>query len=187
MAIESRSLTFNDLQQLRETRDERLELIDGELFVTPSPTRLHQLVSKRLNRLMLQAIDDAGVGEFYYAPFDVKLADDSVVQPDLLAVISERRDRLQSARVEGAPDFAVEIMSPSTSRTDRRIKRDLYARYGVAEYWLVDPDAGSITIFSDPVGGHYRSEHIAREIAVSVVFPGLSVDLAELFSRVPDA
>jgi Uma2 family endonuclease len=187
MAIESRSLTFEDLQRMRGTSHDRLELIDGELFVTPSPTRLHQLVAKRLTRLLLQAIDDAGVGEFYFAPFDVKLADDSVVQPDLLAVTCDRRDRLQSAGVEGAPDFAVEIVSPSTGRADRGLKRDLYARFGVAEYWLVDPDAGSITIFSDPVGDHYRGERIAREIAVSVVFPELSVDLAELFSPVPDA
>ena len=81
----------------------------------------------------------------------------------------------------------VEIVSPSTGRADRGLKRDLYARYGVAEYWLVDPDAGNITIFSDPVEGRYRNERIARDIAVSLVFPALSVDLAELFSPVPDA
>ena len=102
MAIQSRPLTFEDLQRMRETRDERLELIDGELFVTPSPTRLHQLVAKRLTRLLLHAIDDAGVGAAYFAPFDVKLADDSVVQPDLLSVTNARRDRLASAGVEGA-------------------------------------------------------------------------------------
>jgi Uma2 family endonuclease len=187
MAIQSRPLTIEDLQRMRETSHNRLELIDGELFATPSPTRLHQLVSKRLSRQLMQAVDDAGAGEFYFAPFDVKLADDSIVQPDLLAITNERHGRLGSAGVEGAPDFAVEIASPSTGRADRLIKRDLYARYGVAEYWLVDADAGSITIFSEPVDGRYRNQRIAREIAVSVVFPELSVDLSELFSPVPAA
>jgi Uma2 family endonuclease len=186
MAIQSRALTSDDLERLRETRDEHLELIDGELFVTPSPARLHQLVSKRLNHLFMQTIDDAGIGEYYSAPYDVKFADDSIVQPDLLVVLREHSAKFTEKAVHGAPDLVVEIVSPSTGRRDLVIKRDLYARYGVPEYWLVDPDARTITIYADPHQGRYRDERTASELIASVIVPGLSVDLAELFSSYPE-
>jgi Uma2 family endonuclease len=185
MAIRSRPLTYDDLQRLRETRHERLELIDGELFVTPSPTRLHQLVSKRLTRLLLKAVDDAGAGDFYYAPFDVMLAGGSIVQPDLLAVTNERLALFTAAGVDGAPDLVIEISSPSTVRRDHESKRDLYARHNVSEYWLVDLDARTITIFSDPRDARYRREQSFSDTAVSATIPALSVDLAALFAPVP--
>jgi Uma2 family endonuclease len=186
MAIRSRSITYDDLQRMRESAADRLELIDGELFVTPSPSRTHQWVSKRLSYLLKQTVDDAGVGEFHYAPFDVKLADGSVVQPDLLVVLRERLSALTESGVEGAADFIVEIVSPSTSRSDHVNKRDLYARHGVREYWLVDADAHSVTVYSDPRGGRYLDERETADFAVSVIIPGLSVDLTELFSPFSD-
>jgi Uma2 family endonuclease len=182
MAIQSRALNYDDLERLRETRDEQLELIDGELFVTPSPTRLHQLVSKRLNRIFMQAVDDTGIGEYYDAPFDVRLADDSIVQPDLLVVLREHFAKFTDDWVGGSPDLVVEIVSPSTGRRDLVIKRDLYARHSVPEYWLVDPPARTVTVYADPHQGQYRNERTVNDMVESVIVPGLAVDLAELFS-----
>jgi Uma2 family endonuclease len=180
-------LTYDDLQRLREGRHERLELIDGELFVTPSPSRLHQLVSKRLIRLLLHTVDDAGVGDFYDAPFDVKLGEGDVVQPDLVVVLRQNFAIFTDAAIEGVPDLVIEIVSPSTRRDDRVTKRDLYARYEVSEYWLVDPDSGRVTVFAAPQDGRYRNETVATDIAVSLVVPGLATDLTDLFSPVPEA
>ena len=187
MAIHSRSLTYEDLQRLRETRDERLELIDGELFVTPSPTPLHQFVSGRLHFLFKQKVLELGHGLVFNAPLDVRLAHDTIVQPDLIFVLPDRRPTVTAARVEGAPSLAVEIQSPSTRAVDRTTKRDVYARYGVPEYWLVDADARTVTVCSDPDNGHYRAERVTSDTAVSQLVPGLSVDLTDLFAPIPDA
>ena len=141
MAIQSRSLTYDDLRRIRETRDEQLELIDGELFVNPAPSRLHQLVSKRLSHLLKAAVDDLGLGDYYYAPFDVKLGPGDIVQPDLVVVLRNNYPIFTEGGAEGVPDFVVEIIWPSNDEHDRVRKLGLYARYGVPKYWLVDPDA----------------------------------------------
>jgi Uma2 family endonuclease len=185
MVTQSQPLTYADLQRIRETRDERLELIDGELFVTPSPTPLHQRVSRRLNDLLGRAIDEVGAGEHFYAPLDVRLADGTVVQPDLVAVSATRFGIITESAIEGVPDFMVEIVSPSHDRHDREVKRALYARHMVPEYWLVDPGSGTITIYTEPHEGQYQSVTITGETAHSVTIPGLSVDVAALFAPVP--
>jgi Uma2 family endonuclease len=187
MAIQSRSLTYDDLQQMRETHDERLELIDGELFATPSPTPLHQYVSGRLHYLFQQSVRDLGFGLVFHAPLDVRLAKRTIVQPDLIIVLPDRRPIVTGERIEGAPSLAVEILSPSTTTVDRTTKRDVYARYGVPEYWLVDTDARMVTVCSDPREGRYRAERVTSDSAVSEVVPGLLVDLTDLFAPIPDA
>ena len=184
MAIQSRALTFEDLQRMRETRDERLELIEGELYVTPSPTPLHQDISGNLYILFRRVVFDSGRGRVYFAPLDIRLAETTIVQPDLVIILSNR-PVLTAARVEGAPSLAVEIISPSTSAYDRVTKRNLYARHGVPEYWLVNPDAETVTIFSDPHDGRYQAEQTTIDVAVSATIPGLSADLKALFAPVP--
>ncbi len=187
MAIESRSLTFEDLQQMRETRDERLELIEGELFVTPSPSPLHQYVSGRLQFLFEQTVRKLGFGLVFAAPLDVRLAKSTIVQSDLIIVLPDRRSIVSGARIEGEPSLAVEILSPSTRAFDRTTKREVYARYGVPEYWLVDTEARSVTVCSDPHEDRYRVESVTRDSAASEIVPGLSADLTELFAPLPDA
>ena len=86
------------------------------------------------------------MGEVYVAPFDVVLSDTDVVQPDVLFVSKRRSDIITPDNIRGAPDLVVEILSPATAERDRTIKLDLYAQHGVQEYWIVDPDAKSITV-----------------------------------------
>jgi Uma2 family endonuclease len=185
MAIRSQFLTYSDLQRMRESRDQRLELIDGELFVTPSPTPMHQDISGNLYILFRNVVFESGRGRVYYAPLDVQLAENTIVQPDLIIILSDRRPVLTTARVDGAPSLAVEIISPSTNALDRGRKKNLYARYGVPEYWLVDPEAETVTIFSDPRDGRYQAEQSVSDVAVSATIPGLSADLKALFAPVP--
>ena len=127
--------------------DKRYELLSGDLVMTPAPDLEHQRVQLRLGRRLAQFIEEQALGELFIAPCDVVLSDTDVVQPDLLFVARERGHLLSGgANVRGAPDLVIEILSPATADPDRGYKRALYASYGVAEYWLVDPAARTIWI-----------------------------------------
>jgi Uma2 family endonuclease len=170
---------------MRETSNERLELIEGEIIVTPSPSPMHQLVAHRLAVLLDRAIVETGLGLVLEAPLDVFLASRNVFQPDLIVLLRDRIQLFGSAMVESAPSLAMEIISPSTSTYDRVTKRNLYARYGVPEYWLVDPESETVTVFSDPGDGRYRAEQTTSDVAISATIPELSADLKALFAPVP--
>jgi Uma2 family endonuclease len=185
VVTQSRPLNHDDLQLLREMRHERLELIDGELVVTPSPTPMHQRVSRRLSHLLGKFIIDTESGEFFAAPLDVYLAVDTVVQPDLIVLLNDRFRLVTERNIEGPPNLVMEIISPSTRHLDHRTKLDVYARFGVPEYWLVDPEHETISIFTDPQEGRYQREAAASTVAVSVTIPGLVVELKGLFDRGP--
>jgi Uma2 family endonuclease len=187
MSVTSRSFTYADLQRERETRDERLELIEGEIVVTPSPASMHQIIIHRLAVLLDPLIVASGLGQVIEAPLDVYLDDRNVLQPDVLVLLHDRLDVLGPANIEAAPSLAIEVLSPSTSRRDQGIKRDLYARFGVPEYWIVDPVSHAVTICSAPRDGRYSQEATVFDTADSATIPGLSVDLTTLFAPVPGA
>ena len=136
-------LTYDDYCNAPE--DKRYELLDGDLVVVPAPKEAHQRVSLRLTVLIAQSVMRAGIGHVYAAPFDVVLTENDVVQPDLLFISNERAHIITAENVQGAPDLVVEILSPSTADRDLFIKRSLYAKHGVQEYWLVDTDAKTVT------------------------------------------
>jgi Uma2 family endonuclease len=185
MSILSHALTYDDLKRERETHDERLELIEGEIVVTPSPTPMHQLVVHRLAVLLDRAIVESGLGLVLESPIDVFLAAQNVFQPDLIVLLNDRIRLFGPDMVENAPSLAVEIISPSSSTYDRVTKHNVYARYGVPEYWLVDLEKQTVTIHSDPRDGRYHTETVSSDVAVSATIPGLSVDLKALFAPVP--
>jgi Uma2 family endonuclease len=182
MAILSHPLTYDDLLAARERTDDRLELIEGELVVTPSPTPRHQLVVHRLAVMLDRVIVEPHLGLVLEAPLDAYLDERNILQPDLVVLLHDRKGLFGSAKLEGAPSLAIEVISPSTGRRDRGIKRDLYARYDVPEYWTVDPDAKTVTAFSDPEGDRYRSETVSNDTAFSATLPHLTADLAALFA-----
>ena len=122
------------------------------------------------------------LGRVYFAPADVVLSDTNVVQPDLLFVSREREHIITRPNIQGAPDLAVEIGSPSTDERDRTVKRKLYAEHGVKEYWLVDPDAMTVTVLLHgerdfEEAGVYRK----GETLTSPILQGFSVDLDDIF------
>jgi Uma2 family endonuclease len=126
----------------------RCELYDGEVFEVPSPIPLHQIVLGRLY-LALDAYTHAHGGLALLAPLDIVLTEYDVVQPDLLMFTRERQHLLQLRKVTRVPpDVAIEILSPGTAPNDRGRKKDLLARHGVREYWLVDPDRVAIELFA---------------------------------------
>lgn len=176
-------LTYDDYADL--PGDERYELIDGELILVAAPYIIHQWISKQLYALLLAA-EEMGLGLVFYAPVDVVLTDNDVVQPDLLFISNERADIITAANVQGAPDLVIEILSPSTSRLDRTRKRELYERHQVNEMWLVDPAESKIWVllFRDgklEVVGEYGES----EIFTSETLGGLSIALDDVFQGQP--
>ena len=163
----------------------RHELIDGEHFVTPSPAERHQRVSVKLVRALDDYLETSGGGHVYHAPFDVVLSNHDVVEPDLLVVLNNQLEVLTPQHVRGAPAIVVEILSPGTRRRDETLKRNLYARAGVREYWMVDPDARTITVCrqADLAGFDGTSGLIAAsgDTLTTELLPGFSLALEPLF------
>lgn len=137
--------TYRDYLLLPE--DRRYEIIGGELFVTPSPKRAHQKVSLNLVTILWSYVKAHDLGEVYEAPFDVLFSSYDVVQPDILFVSRENLSIVGEDNIQGAPDFIIEILSPSTAERDLELKKKLYARHGVKEYWIVDPAACTVTVY----------------------------------------
>ena len=173
-------LTYQDYAGTPE--GEIWELIDGEKFMPPSPGAAHQKIDMRLGSRLHSFVDDRDLGEVFSAPFDVVLSDVDVVQPDLLFVSKERLHIVTAANVQGAPDLVVEIRSPSTASRDWTIKRGLYARYGVKEYWVVDPDARRIWVMAlGDAGFDEIGSYSAGDVLTSPSLEGLSIDLDDIF------
>jgi Uma2 family endonuclease len=139
--------TYHDLELMPNDRN-RYEVVGGALIVTPSPTTTHQKVSKRIGYEFMLQIEHPGAGIVFYAPLDVIFDQTNTVEPDLLVVRTERKNIISERGIEGAPDLVVEILSPSTARNDRELKKKLYADRGVREYWIVDPAARSIEVLA---------------------------------------
>ena len=173
-------LTYQDYAKTPE--GEIWELIDGEKFMPPSPGEAHQRINIRLGSRLHMFVEDGGLGRMYIAPFDVVLSELDVVQPDLLFVSNERAHIVTSANVRGAPDLVVEIRSPSTASRDWTIKRDLYAKYGVKEYWVVDPVERRVWVM---LLDDYRLEEVGSygmgDVLTSPTLEGLSIDLDDIF------
>ena len=160
------------------------QLLDGELILAAAPNNQHQRVTRSLLLALHRFISDHNLGEVWFAPFDVVLSDHDVVQPDLLFVSHSRDAIITAANIQGAPDLAVEVLSPSTEGYDRGYKRQLYARHGVREYWLVDPDLETIEVLTPGNGGFVRyALYGGRETLTSPLLPGLAVELATIFGE----
>jgi Uma2 family endonuclease len=174
-------MTYEELCQLPDD-DKRYELIDGEVFVIPSPNVRHQRILSRLYDAFKAAIRDRS--EILFAPLDVVLAPATALQPDLLVVRKENLAILRDV-VRGAPDLVLELLSPSTGARDRGIKMRTYARYGVGEYWIVDAERHAVEIYRlERPAGAYRlaAHHRPGDHAATPLLPALSLDVAGLFS-----
>lgn len=178
MATRTR-LTYDDYAALPDD-GKRYELIHGELVQLTSPSLAHQRLLKRLFRV-LDAAEAAGLGEVFVAPFDVKLSEYDVLEPDLLFVTRERSSIVGDRFVSGGPDLVVEVLSPSTRHRDLGVKADLYAAAGVREYWLGDPTVPSLDVRS-PRDGRYEARPMVDGAVTSTVVPGLVLDLTSLLA-----
>ncbi|MGH9187152.1 MAG: Uma2 family endonuclease [Acidimicrobiales bacterium] len=144
-------LTYEDVQRFPDD-GLRYELVDGELLVTPAPNTLHQRIVVNLV-LLLHGVIDAGL-EVLPAPVDWYIDQHTYFEPDVLVV---RRSDESERRLEGTPVLAVEILSPTTRRRDLGLKKRAYEDAGLPWYWVVDPEAPSVSAFR-LADGRYREE-----------------------------
>ncbi|MEX2233989.1 MAG: Uma2 family endonuclease [Cyclobacteriaceae bacterium] len=123
------------------------QLINGELIMSPSPTPLHQRVSRKLFNLLEKYGNNTG--EVFYAPMDLYIDKQNVFQPDLIYISKAKSNIITQRAIEGVPDLIVEIISPSNIFTDRNTKKKVYQKIGVKEYWIVDPANQTLEIYLD--------------------------------------
>lgn len=171
--------TVDDYMALPD--DVRAELISGELYVTPSPTPLHQSVVQGLYLALGPPAKAEGLGKVFFAPLDVHLPTGDVVQPDVL-FIRERNLEIIQDWIRGVPDLVIEVVSKTHAERDRIVKLGVYERAGVPEYWLVDPGSLSIEIYRLQ-GDAYRPAGylVGGGVVTSPLLPGIEVDVERIF------
>ena len=162
--------------------DVRYELIEGELIMVAVPSIAHQRVSMRLSNWMGPFIKDSALGELFAAPTDVFFSDTNVLEPDLLFVSAARARIIGEANIQGAPDLVIEIASPSTEDRDRGVKQELYALFGVLEYWRADPLIQTVEVLRLE-NGRFVSMGVygLGDTLSTPLLPGLEIDLNEIF------
>lgn len=182
MAIPNPLIKFTYDDYLNAPEDKRYELLNGDLVAIPSPEEFHQRVSILLGSKLVQFVVENRLGRVYHAPFDVVLSNTDVVQPDLIFVSNECADIITPANIQGAPDLVFEILSPSTATRDKTFKRSLYARHGIAEYWMVDLTTKTITVLR--LGEHgfeVINTYGEGGILTSPTLQGFTLSLDEIF------
>jgi len=178
-------LTYDDLVRLPQDDRLRRELIDGELYVSPSPMLRHQDVVAVLVTALHRYATDHG-GRAFPAPVDVVFTSNSVVQPDVVYLASETAGRLSSERfIDAIPDLLVEVSSPATRRLDLIKKRNLYEREGVPEYWFVDLEADQVDVHRLDDAGRYGQPRSVGEgdTLTCLAAPGFELSVAEALAR----
>ena len=179
-AVEKKVYTYEDYAQLPEGAP--YQLIDGELVMSPSPTPAHQRILRSLSFALHLFVEEHDLGEILFAPMDVYLSDINTPQPDLLFIAKARLEIIGEKYIEDAPDLVMEILSPSTAYYDLKKKKRLYEASGVKEYWIVDPEAREIEVYTLVKD---RFELFMREAdqgtITSKLLAGFSVDLETVF------
>jgi len=163
----------------------RHELIDGEHYVSPSPNIRHQVISGSLYLLLGAWLEAHPGGRAFYAPLDVIFSRFDVVEPDLLYLSAARAaEAMRGDFVQVVPDLVVEILSKGTRKRDETIKRQLYERTGVTEYWIVNPESESIRVFRRASARFASAVELSREagdVLTTALLPGLEMPLARIF------
>ena len=176
-------LTYQDYVELPED-GRRYEIIEGDLDVSPSPMVRHQIVVTNLLLLLATHVRERSLGLVVASPVDLILSETNVVVPDLMFISTQRRSVVTARAVEGVPDLAIEIISPSSERKDRSTKALLYARFGVPHYWILDPEQRTFEAFVLD-GATYRLASRGEDDATvrAEPFPDLAITLTTVWSE----
>lgn len=174
--------TYEDYRNLPESETKRYELLEGDLYMVPSPSTYHQDIICNVHLMLGPFVRDGGLGRVLVAPCDVVLSRDTVLQPDVLFVSKEREGIIALPGVQGAPDLVIEVLAPGTADRDRTIKRALYAQYGVQECWIIDPDLKTIEVLAlGELGFRSIAVYTEQQTLHSPLLKGLALPVSEVF------
>lgn len=180
----TRRLTYRDFVHFPDD-GRRHELIDGKHYVTPPPNIRHQRLVQRLAMAVWGYLALHPVGELFCVPVDCVLTLFDIVEPDLVLIAHDQAEIVTKKNVRGAPALVVEVHSPGTSRRDRLQKKALYAREGVREYWMIDPDANTIIVFRRTAEGGFpmvATLHAGTaDTLTTPLLPGFALELSHYF------
>jgi Uma2 family endonuclease len=176
--------TYNHYAALPDD-GKRYEVVNGVLYMSPSPTWPHQEIVGRIFRYLSDFVESTGLGGAFMAPLDVQLSLKDVFQPDVVVLLKASREKLKKRHIVGPPDLVVEVVSPGSETHDRYRKIAAYARVGVPEYWIADPGSRTVEVLT-LVGGEYQSQGVFEGKAVlpSLIVPGLLVHVEQFFASV---
>jgi Uma2 family endonuclease len=174
-------LTVEQYRNLPETGP-RYQLIDGDLYTAPAPNRFHQDISRNLEFILLTYLAAHPIGVLYHAPFDVYLTETDVFQPDIAVFLNANLNILTDEGATGPPDLVVEILSPKTRRLDLENKKRTYARLGVKELWIIDPEPRRLYRHAFELDRENAVEILEADSHVATpILPGLQIDLKDVF------
>ncbi len=180
IAFENKNYTYEDYVRLPEGSP--YQLIGGDLIMVPAPAPYHQRISRKIEFLLLQHVEENDLGEVFYSPIDVYFSEEDTFQPDILFILKERSNIIGETKIEGAPDLVIEILSPSTAYYDLGRKYKVYEKAGVKEYWLIHPDRKTIEIYINR-GGKFKLIQAVEEAGIvkSELLEDFKVELGEIF------
>jgi Uma2 family endonuclease len=180
LTAEKKKYTVDDYMMLEEGAP--FQLINYDLIMSPAPTPFHQAIVARLSKIMLIFLEDKQMGGYTAGAPDVVFDNGNVFQPDFLYIRDNRVNELVKDRIEGPPDMAIEILSPSNAYYDLIQKKEVYEKYGVKEYIIFDPLKKNAHLYALKDGVYYLHQRAeGNELLYSLVLPGFSFDLNYLF------
>lgn len=178
--LEKKKYTYEDY--IKTPEDKRYELLEGDLLMTPSPIPNHQRISRELLIRLSLFIKEHHLGEVFYAPCDVYLDDENVVQPDILFIAKDRLNIIGEKNIQGAPDLVIEIISEDSAYRDLVQKKKLYAKFGVKEYWIVIPDEAMVEVYNLKKNRFELLATYSKDAAIeSSILKGLMIEIKEIF------
>jgi Uma2 family endonuclease len=177
-------LTYDEFQTLPRDGSKRLELIEGEVFMTPSPNTAHQRAVVKLLRLLVDHVELHDLGEVFIALYDIVFSKWTALEPDLLFIRKERLSIITEANVQAPPDIVIEILSPSNKAYDRKTKLRAYEKAGVPEIWYLDPEDQTAEVLNLGGDGHYvvTAKLSGNAPIVSKALAGLDLTLDQVFT-----
>ncbi len=175
-----KKLRWEDIKDFPE--EGKTELVEGKLLMSPTAGSPHQRIGTRLTVEIHPFVERHDLGEFFGRDVHVIFDEHNHFEPDLCFIAEQRLDIIRGPTIDGAPDLIIEILSESNRKHDTQLKFAYYERYGVREYWLVDPKAESIAVYALEEG-RYRllGEFRAGGTVATRVLEGLTLDPARIF------